>query len=162
MKKLQIFLALLALAFLFNACGTVSYHSSYRGSKSLNHKNISSELIRVQKQWQRTPYKLGGVSPKGADCSGFTQSVLSKHFNTKIPRTTVAQMKGGKKISKSSLKSGDLLFFKTGRGPNGIHVGIYVQKDEFIHLSTKGGVKKVSFSTKYWKPKYIGARRYIK
>lgn len=161
MKKIQILLGILCLAYLFNACSSTSYQSAYKSSKKINYSGISSQLINIQKKWQRTPYRLGGVTPKGADCSGFTQSVLYNNFGTKIPRTTLAQMQGGKKVSKNNLKSGDLLFFKTGRGPNGIHVGIYVQKDEFIHLSTKGGVKKVSFSTSYWKPKYLGARRYI-
>ncbi|TQR56233.1 C40 family peptidase [Campylobacter troglodytis] len=158
-KKLQLFLSLLLFVLIFNACSATSHNKTV---SKLSNKNISSKLITVQKQWQKTPYRLGGVNAKGADCSGFTQTVLSQHFNTKIPRTTVMQMKGGKKISKGALKSGDLLFFQTGRGPNGLHVGIYVQNDEFIHLSTKGGVKKVSLNNSYWKPKYLGARRYIK
>ncbi|HEG5194545.1 TPA: C40 family peptidase, partial [Campylobacter jejuni] len=51
-------------------------------------------------------------------------------------------------------------FFKTGRGPNGMHVGIYMSKGKFIHLSTKGGVKEVELNNSYWKARYIGARRY--
>lgn len=96
---------------------------------------------------------------KGADCSGFTQSVLAQ-LNIRIPRTTKTQLGSGRKVSKSKLQTGDLVFFKTGRGPNGMHVGIYMSKGKFIHLSTKGGVKEVELNSSYWKARYIGARRY--
>ncbi|TQR30942.1 hypothetical protein DMB92_06885 [Campylobacter sp. MIT 99-7217] len=156
MKYLKIF-SLLIVLFIFNACSTKTHKISYPKT------NVSSsQLAQIQKQWQRTPYVLGGTSrTKGADCSGFTQSAL-KNFNTKIPRTTKMQMQSGIKVSKKNLRSGDLVFFKTGRGPNGLHVGIYTKADKFIHLSPKGGVREASLNNSYWKPKYLGARRYIK
>lgn len=123
--------------------------------------SITTQLLSIQQKWQNTPYRLGGVSVKGADCSGFIQTVFKEHFHTQIPRTTVAQMQSGQAISKNKLKSGDIMFFKTGRGPHGLHTGIYVENNEFIHLSTGGGVKKVSLNSHYWKTKFIGARRYI-
>ena len=75
-------------------------------------------------------------------------------------RTTIDQMKGGKKIKQSKLQAGDLVFFKTGRGALGYHVGIYLQDGEFLHLSAKGGAKIASLSHSYWKPKFIKAVRY--
>ncbi|HEG8191788.1 TPA: C40 family peptidase, partial [Campylobacter coli] len=113
----------------------------------------------IANEWKKTPYVLGGTSKKGADCSGFTQSALAQ-LNIRIPRTTKTQLGSGRKVSKSKLQTGDLVFFKTGRGPNGMHVGIYMSKGKFIHLSTKGGVKEVELNSSYWKARYIGARRY--
>lgn len=165
MKKIILILASLFITHFFTACNAMLYNISQKSYTQSNHnasKNISSELLSIQKKWQNTPYRLGGVSVDGADCSGFIQSVFKEHFHTTIPRTTITQMQNGKKIARNELESGDILFFKTGRGPHGLHTGIYVDKDEFIHLSTKGGVKKASFNSSYWKPKFIGARRYIK
>lgn len=125
-------------------------------------QNATEEKLRaVSRKWQKTPYVLGGTSRSGADCSGFTQTVM-RDFGVKLPRTTKTQMNSGKKISKANLKAGDLLFFKTGRGPNGLHVGIYLSRSEFVHLSTKGGSKIVNLNNSYWKSRYLGARRYIK
>ena len=127
-----------------------------------SQKGIINELSRVQKKWQNTPYKLGGASVSGSDCSGFIQSVFKEHFKATVPRTTVTQFQSGVSVKRNALKAGDIVFFRTGRGPNGLHTGIYVENDEFIHLSTKGGVKKVSLNSSYWKPKFIGARRYLR
>ena len=131
-------------------------------SAARSQKSIINELSRVQKKWQNTPYKLGGASVSGSDCSGFIQSVFKEHFKASVPRTTVTQLQSGVSVKRNALKAGDIVFFRTGRGPNGLHTGIYLEGDEFIHLSTKGGVKKVSLNSSYWKPKFIGARRYLR
>lgn len=164
MKKITLILASLFITHFFTACNAMLAKMSQKSYIQDNYntsKNIGTELLIIQKKWQNTPYRLGGVSVDGADCSGFIQSVYKEHFHTTIPRTTITQMQSGKKITRDEFESGDILFFKTGRGPHGLHTGIYVDKDEFIHLSTKGGVKKASFNSSYWKPKFIGARRYI-
>lgn len=152
-------------AFFFTACNAMlakMSQNSFSQANSYENSSVQIKLLNIQKQWQNTPYRLGGVSVNGADCSGFIQSVFKEHFQTTIPRTTKTQLQGGKKVAKNELKSGDILFFRTGRGPNGLHTGIYLANDEFIHLSTSGGVKKVSFNSSYWKPKFIGARRYLR
>ncbi|MDL0080806.1 C40 family peptidase [Helicobacter zhangjianzhongii] len=122
--------------------------------------SVVGALLSQQSRWKFTPYVSGGVKRSGADCSGFVQSVFSESFGTQLPRTTIDQMKGGKKIKQSKLQAGDLVFFKTGRGALGYHVGIYLQDGEFLHLSAKGGAKIASLSHSYWKPKFIKAVRY--
>ena len=142
--------------FIFTACSVNSPHKTYTPKQDL-----LSKLNLVKKQWSKTPYRLGGTKVSGADCSGFTQSVFYS-LGAKIPRTTKAQLSSGTSISRSNLRTGDLLFFRTGRGPSGLHVGIYTRNGKFIHLSTRGGVKEVSLNTKYWGSKYLGARRYLR
>ena len=142
--------------------GDFGSNSGNFSSVAHSQKGIINELSRVQKKWQNTPYKLGGASVSGSDCSGFIQSVFKEHFKASVPRTTVTQFQSGVSVRRNALKAGDIVFFRTGRGPNGLHTGIYVEGDEFIHLSTKGGVKKVSLNSSYWKPKFIGARRYLR
>lgn len=138
-------------------------------SSAKNSSRVESSALGVllsqQKQWKSTPYVSGGVKKSGADCSGFVQSVFSESFSVQLPRTTIDQMNGGKKlggkqVSQSKLRTGDLVFFKTGRGALGYHVGIYLENGEFLHLSAKGGAKIASLSNSYWSPKFIKAVRY--
>lgn len=163
MKKLAAALFALIFAFFFSACNAMLAKMTQKDEAQIYApKSVRNELVLIQYKWQNTPYRLGGTSVSGADCSGFIQSVFKEHFDTQIPRTTTAQLESGRKIPRNELKAGDILFFKTGRGPHGLHTGIYVEKDEFIHLSTNGGVKRVSFNSTYWRPKFIGARRYMR
>ncbi|EAK8774635.1 NlpC/P60 family protein [Campylobacter jejuni] len=146
---------IITIIFFISGCSfyqNLNYRPSYNTNKEARLKVIANE-------WKKTPYVLGGTSKKGADCSGFTQSALAQ-LNIRIPRTTKTQLGSGRKVSKSKLQTGDLVFFKTGRGSNGMHVGIYMSKGKFIHLSTKDGVKEVELNSSYWKARYIGARRY--
>ncbi|HEF9198864.1 TPA: C40 family peptidase [Campylobacter coli] len=147
---------LVVIAFYIGGCSLAQ-----NASHTPTNYNVDKEtrLRMIANEWKKTPYVLGGTTKKGADCSGFTQSALAQ-LNIRIPRTTKTQLGSGIKVSKSKLKTGDLVFFKTGRGPNGMHVGIYMSKGKFIHLSTKGGVREVDLNSSYWKNRYIGARRY--
>lgn len=164
MRKITLFVSSFTVMLFFTACNAMLAKmsgQSYTPAHSYHQSSIAAQLLSIEQKWKNTPYRLGGVSVNGADCSGFIQTVFKEHFHTQIPRTTVTQQQGGKKIARNELKSGDIMFFKTGRGPHGLHTGIYVENDEFIHLSTGGGVKKVSLNSRYWKTKFIGARRYI-
>ena len=76
------------------------------------------------------PYKWGGTTPKGFDCSGFTQYVFKK-AGVSLPRTSSAQGKVGTKVSRSELRSGDLVMFPG-------HVGIYIGDGMFIHSPSPG------------------------
>ncbi|HDZ5006839.1 TPA: C40 family peptidase [Campylobacter jejuni] len=147
---------IIAIIFFINGC---SFYQNLNSTHPIYNTSKETKLKIIANEWKKTPYVLGGTSKRGADCSGFTQSALAQ-LNIHIPRTTKTQLGSGRKISKSKLQAGDLVFFKTGRGPNGMHVGIYTSQGKFIHLSTKGGVKEVELNTSYWKARYIGARRY--
>ncbi|MBE2894172.1 C40 family peptidase [Spirabiliibacterium falconis] len=118
-----------------------------------------AQLSEQQTQWKGTPYVLGGKSRRGVDCSGFVQVTFAQRFNIQLPRTTKAQAKQGVRVNKRDIQTGDLVFFKTGRGPNGYHVGIYVKDDLFLHASTKGGVIYSSLNSPYWKKVYWQTRR---
>lgn len=104
------------------------------------------------------PYKWGGTTSAGFDCSGYTQ-VVFKNNGTSIPRTTGQQYNTGTAVAKSNLQQGDLVFFNTtGRGVS--HVGIYVGSNNFIHASTSRGVMISSINDPYyWGSRYLGARR---
>lgn len=124
-----------------------------------NAAMVQAHLAQRQTEWKGTRYRLGGNSKKGIDCSGFTQLTFKELFGISLPRMTTEQAKVGKKVEKSELQAGDLVFFKTGRGPNGRHVGIYVKDGTFLHASTKGGVIYSKLSSPYWSKTYWQARR---
>lgn len=118
-----------------------------------------NRLEQHRKSWAGTRYVLGGTTKRGVDCSGFTQVTYQELFGKSLPRMTVDQAKVGKKIARDQLKTGDLVFFNTGRGPNGKHVGIYVKNGEFLHASTKKGVIYSNLNNPYWNKAFWQARR---
>lgn len=120
---------------------------------------VIASLSEQHREWKNTPYLLGGQTRQGIDCSGFVQKTFIDRFGINLPRITTTQAKAGKYINKTNLQTGDLVFFKTGRGPNGYHVGIYVKDDLFLHASTKGGVIYSSLNSPYWQRTYWQARR---
>lgn len=120
---------------------------------------VTTALQKQLKQWKGTPYRLGGDSLKGIDCSAFVQRTFNDKFDIALPRTTTAQTSEGVKIGKDNLKPGDLIFFKTNWGGSGLHVGIYNGNNQFIHASSSKGVMTSSLNEKYWKQRFYQARR---
>ncbi|MEG9546221.1 NlpC/P60 family protein [Mannheimia sp. HC-2023] len=134
------------------------YHSTYHADLSDPIMAIS-RLSEHQYEWKGTRYRLGGNSKSGIDCSGFMQVTFRDLFGISLPRTTKDQAKEGERISKRELRTGDLVFFNTGRGPNGKHVGVYVKNGQFLHASTKGGVIYSDIDSPYWSKAFWQARR---
>lgn len=121
----------------------------------------SKEVTQVAKKLIGVKYKAGGKDAKGFDASGFTQYVFEKSIKMKLARTSKDQYKMGKSIQKKDIKEGDLLFFNTsGKGIS--FVGIALGKDKFIAVSVSKGVSEQSLNTKYWKDRYVGAKRVLK
>lgn len=127
------------------------------GTASASANDFNS-LYNTAKSYMGVPYKWGGTTAAGFDCSGYTQFVFKKN-NISIPRTTGSQYSTGKAVAKSNLQPGDLVFFNTsGRGVS--HVGIFVGNNNFIHASTSKGVMVSSiYDPYYWGSRYIGAKR---
>ncbi len=117
----------------------------------------ANKVVSTGKKYVGTPYRYGGTTPKGFDCSGFVGYTYKKAAGKKLPRTSTSMYKQGKKIAKSKLKKGDLVFFNTsGKGVS--HVAIYIGSNKVIHSVSKG-VKIDSLSSSYWKKRYVGAKR---
>jgi cell wall-associated NlpC family hydrolase len=105
-----------------------------------------------------TPYRNGGGDPSGFDCSGFTRYVYAQ-YGVSLPRGVQDQYQWGKSVRPEELAAGDLIFFTTTE-PGPSHVAIAVGGDEFVHAPSSSGVVRVEhLSSRYWGPRFLGAKR---
>lgn len=111
-------------------------------------------LLGEAYKWLGTPYKYGGENKNGADCSGFVMKVYLDALDVKLPRVSREQGAFCKKIDKSDLFPGDLIFFNTGKSGKVTHVGIYLGEGKMIHASASKGVVVSDIDTKYWDKAY--------
>ncbi|MDV3308986.1 MAG: C40 family peptidase [Cyclobacteriaceae bacterium] len=124
------------------------------------------EVIRAARAYLGTPYKYGGTTRAGMDCSGLLLNSF-RAIDVTLPRRSVDQSKIGKEVRLDELRPGDLVFFATGRKKNQItHVGLVTEcrsRDDirFIHASTSLGVVETSIFTDYYKKRFRTARRVI-
>ena len=132
--------------FLLLSCGTP------RGAASPEDR-----LLQQFQRWEGTPYRLGGDSRRGIDCSAFVQIIMKDAFGITIPRTTREQLNYGTRVRPGSTRLGDLVFFQTGRTT--YHVGIMLRGDFFMHASTSRGVTIDRLGEPYWKERMIQVRR---
>lgn len=107
-----------------------------------------------------SPYKYGGTTEKGIDCSAFTQNVFHIAIGKDLPRSASQQFKEGERIvSESDLQFGDLVFFNTSRRAFPGHVGIYIGENLFAHASRSKGVIISSFDSDYYLKRFVGGKR---
>ena len=120
---------------------------------------LASKIIKTAKKYIGVPYKWGGTTPKGFDCSGYVQYVFNKH-GIELPRTSREQYYTGYKVSKSNLQPGDLVFFNiSGKGVS--HVGIYIGDGDYLHSASSKGIVIADLFGNYWSSYYLGARRVL-
>ncbi len=114
-------------------------------------------LQAQHEDWKGVPYRYGGLSPRGVDCSGFVYLTFLSRLGMEVPRTTRELLKSGEKVKRNDIRVGDLVFFRTG--PGNRHVGIYMGNGDFLHASSSQGVMTSSLSNPYWRQRYWQARR---
>ena len=117
------------------------------------------EFIKVIVPWLGSPYKYGGNSINGTDCSGFVSSIYSSFFKIELDRTSLLIYQNARKINKSDVKEGDLIFFKTDEKKVS-HVGITITPNQFIHASSKKGVVVNSLNEPYYLNNFVAFGSY--
>ncbi|AFQ44688.1 cell wall-associated hydrolase, invasion-associated protein [Desulfosporosinus meridiei DSM 13257] len=117
----------------------------------------TNQLISTAKSFLGVPYKWGGTTPSGFDCSGFTRYVFASQ-NITLPRVSIDQYSVGTSVSFTNLIPGDLVFFNLVPGKQVSHVGIYIGDNQFISATSSKGIAIYSF-TPYWSKAYVGAKR---
>lgn len=134
------------------------------GSSALNSsasaapiRITGSQILAEAQKYLGCPYRSGGASPSGFDCSGFVYYVL-KQLGLAPYRTPAEQYKMGTAVGKSALKVGDLVFFGTGSSVT--HAGIYAGSGQFIHApNSRSTVSYSDLTSGYWAEHYYGACR---
>ncbi|MAA73210.1 MAG: hypothetical protein CMN28_00705 [Salinisphaeraceae bacterium] len=107
--------------------------------------------------WRGTPYRFGGMSQAGLDCSALVLLTFQSILNVALPRVTGDQVHLGERVPRGHWRPGDLIFFRTGGKSR--HVGIYLEEGRFMHASTSQGVIISSVQNPYWAGHYWQTRR---
>lgn len=125
----------------------------------LNERRFTEEV----KEYLGIPYRKGGTTKKGMDCSGFARTIYDRLLGIDLPQSSADQFRSRElaKIDTRELQTGDLVFFGSGKKKKRInHVGVYLSDGQFIHASTSEGVMVSSLSDKYWRKRYVGSKRH--
>jgi probable lipoprotein NlpC len=151
-KKRFLVIPLIFSVFVLLGCG------SSQGQISVKSDPVMlAKIGQHYNKWKKTPYRYGGTTLAGSDCSALVMNFFKNRLSKTLPRSAAEQAKLGYKVT--SPKAGDLVFFKTGR--NSLHVGIYYANGKFLHASTSKGVTYSSLNDNYWKQRYWMARRVV-
>lgn len=167
MKKYLFYIfTLVGVITLLSSCGTrktYNYDSLAQASRKLKmdiDKKDNHKLYIAASNWIGVPYRSGGSSKKGTDCSGFTTQIYKEVYKINLPRNTTDQRKQSSQVRRSSLKEGDLVFFKSKKSKKKVaHVGIYLKDGKFVHASTSRGVIVSNLSEKYYKDHWLAGGR---
>lgn len=117
-------------------------------------------LIREVAGWIGTPYRYGGTSHSGVDCSGFIGHVYRNVYGINLPRTTAAIASDAGRVSRRRLSEGDLVFFRTKSRWRISHAGIYLGNGYFVHASSSRGVIVSSLEEPYYSRRYARGGRF--
>ncbi|MDR1938736.1 MAG: C40 family peptidase [Tannerellaceae bacterium] len=162
--------ALLGVVLLCASCGTrrrlpAGVDSPVELSHRLGMRVTAKDnlyLYTAASRWMGTPYRFGGVSRQGVDCSGFAGIIYREVYGKRLAASSADMLKYNcRKVRRSGLREGDLVFFRTDGGsrktPN--HVGIYLKNDKFVHASTSRGVMVSGLSEPYYLRSWITGGR---
>ena len=140
---------------LFLACGAATTASA----QSSGVAPATTVVVAMVRTFVGFPYRLGGDSPKGLDCSALVQRTF-RAVGLELPRTAARQFEQGCAVAREELMAGDLVFFHGRRLRAISHVGIYIGGGHFVHAA-RHGVAVASLHAAHWARRFAGARRLI-
>jgi len=150
-------LLLFTLLLIVTSCKTSS--PTTNSNNKLAEKIIDDATSKIG-----SPYRFGGTTNAGYDCSGLVFTSFKK-YDLSLPRTSKEMAKEGKIITKSNAQKGDLIFFKTGGSSQINHVGLIVDVNrddiKFVHSSTKKGVIISSITEDYYRKSFVQINRIL-
>jgi len=167
----RVIFPLLLIFIAFNAFAAPPLESGYAlapkttaspEEKARVYADIRQRVIETAKKYEGVPYRYGGMTANGLDCSGFLSLVFREALNVALPRSASSLYSWVEKIPLEKAQPGDFLFFKTDSSGKITHVGLYLGEDRFIHAASTGpktGVIYSSLDEKYWATSYVGAGR---
>ena len=162
------YILLLFIPFILESCRTIAPQYNYqelaRASIRLGidiNLEDNHALYVESSNWMGVPYRNGGTTKQGVDCSGLTSSIYKKVYRKSLERSSDDQLKKDcRRVNKRKLEEGDLVFFHNGRKKkHATHVGIYLKEDKFIHASTSRGVSIGNLNEEYWEKHWLSGGR---
>ncbi len=153
-KRLLIPVLLLILTVAWPIFASAASHPA-----QISESSLRTVLLRHFDLWEGAPYRFGGNSKYGVDCSGFVHITFRDALGIEVPRSTQLMSQTGYPVSSRNLAAGDIIFFRTARKT--LHVGIYVGQGQFIHASKSHGVILSRLSNPYWRDVYVKSLRVI-
>ncbi len=144
-------------------------HQKVIASKAIEHRPSpfqykpsdipEKKLQEEMKEYIGVPYRAGGTSFKGMDCSGFARTIYANLFGIELPHNSAAQFSFPKlqEIDEDELQTGDLVFFSRKKRIN--HVGVYLGDGNFIHATNGNGIMISSLDDQHWKTRMVGTKR---
>jgi lipoprotein Spr len=117
----------------------------------------NTSLFSLIDSWYGTPYRYGGSTKSGIDCSAFVQALYAGVHTVELPRTASSQYKVARPVSRTEIREGDLVFFNTTGGIS--HVGYYLQNNKFVHAASSGGVMISDLYDEYWVKRFVAVGR---
>jgi len=163
--EIRLIIALILPVLSLSGCGDFQHVPQARSAayysatgSGTNTSATGQQILTIARSLLGTPYKYGGTTPAGFDCSGFTSYVF-QNAGIILPRSAAAQHQISRPVNASALSVGDLLFFRIDKKKIS-HVAIYAGDNKFIHAPSSG--KKVSFGSldnPYWQAHWIGNGR---
>lgn len=154
----------------------ISLSSCRTSAPSYNYRELAKAAIKLgvdidmtdnhhlyveASKWIGVPYRTGGDTKRGTDCSGLTSQIYKKVYKTKLSRSSDEQKnRDSRRVSKRNLREGDLVFFSSPRSRRKVaHVGIYLKNNKFIHASTSKGVMVSRLNEDYYMKYWISGGR---
>ena len=156
MKKLALFLfpPLILIAACSGPVKGPQYESDQRPMRGADVERLLNGAL----QHIGEPYRYGGISSRGWDCSGFVYGMFLKYLDTALPRDTKGLYSASFSVQGRHTRAGDLVFFRIDSAKP-THVGIYMGKNRFIHASTSAGVVVSKLTEDYYRKRFMGYRR---
>jgi len=130
--------------------------------KARAYVEARNRVIDTAKKYENVPYRYGGITARGLDCSGFIYLSFKEALNVSLPRSASALHAWSENIPLDEAQPGDLLFFKTTNTGKITHVALYLGDSRFIHSASSGpytGVIYSTFDDRYWAQNFVGAGR---
>lgn len=152
------------VALLVTGCASTGTVPGGQRTEPFADKDVPITSDKARKLWQvferyeGSPYRYGGTSPSGFDCSGFILTAFHEGLGQTLPRTTSQMLEYGDVVHPEQIRAGDLVFFRIDGKEQ--HAGIYMGSAQFIHASTSAGVTLSGLNDYYWRGRLTQARRF--
>jgi cell wall-associated NlpC family hydrolase len=138
-----------------------AFDIEWQSGSTLSAVDITGEQFKSKvKEYLGIPYRRGGASKKGMDCSSFVRIVYNRLYNIELPFSARGQFRSSrlKKIDDHNMQSGDLIFFSHNKKKGIDHVGMYFSDGQFIHASSSRGIAFSSLENPYWKKRFVASK----